>query len=134
MLVFVAVSIHAPGRGATYKFKRYGRASEFQFTHPGGVRRRYSLYGSFLLSVSIHAPGRGATTPQRYTILTTHMFQFTHPGGVRPICLEAKRLTARVSIHAPGRGATDDLRTFTSLRVVSIHAPGRGATTYSESS
>ena len=34
---------------------------EFQFTHPGGVRRvgvGYLLYG---LRVSIHAPGRGAT-------------------------------------------------------------------------
>ena len=34
---------------------------EFQFTHPGGVRRALSNHVSLELCVSIHAPGRGAT-------------------------------------------------------------------------
>ena len=33
----------------------------FQFTHPGGVRRRLSRQPSGCTWVSIHAPGRGAT-------------------------------------------------------------------------
>ena len=57
------VSIHAPGRGAThYNIDDFNADLMFQFTHPGGVRlvpdSDYSAVG---------------------------MFQFTHPGGVRRI-------------------------------------------------
>ena len=57
---FLSVSIHAPGRGATYTFAETWRTSR----------------------VSIHAPGRGATIPQRRG-RGRGLFQFTHPGGVR---------------------------------------------------
>ena len=33
------VSIHAPGRGATRVLSSEVSQAEFQFTHPGGVRR-----------------------------------------------------------------------------------------------
>ena len=54
------VSIHAPGRGATY------------------------LQNQLISSevVSIHAPGRGATGSKLW-LRSTLRFQFTHPGGVR---------------------------------------------------
>ena len=58
------VSIHAPGRGATMSnnFCTF-TMSEFQFTHPGGVRRLRVISSRSLSVVSIHAPGRGATYP-----------------------------------------------------------------------
>ena len=35
------VSIHAPGRGATYARSKSSITCRFQFTHPGGVRRDF---------------------------------------------------------------------------------------------
>ena len=59
----VSVSIHAPGRGATYVY---------------GYAYRY-------FKVSIHAPGRGATGGANAAVNAYMQFQFTHPGGVRPL-------------------------------------------------
>ena len=57
------VSIHAPGRGATTNVCTIvPNVAEFQFTHPGGVRRLYKNISDKLFKVSIHAPGRGATS------------------------------------------------------------------------
>ena len=61
--ISICVSIHAPGRGATF-----GRVDD-------------TLY---LSVVSIHAPGRGATAVHPY-YQASKTFQFTHPGGVRLI-------------------------------------------------
>ena len=103
-------------------------STQFQFTHPGGVRRavpttpafRYRRFNSRtregcdclsalalsdMETVSIHAPGRGATWRT-----------------------SVSSLPKKVSIHAPGRGATKSLRQCLHRRQVSIHAPGRGAT------
>ena len=78
------VSIHAPGRGATIYIRRCAvltscfnsrtregcdsklqtlpaYKSQFQFTHPGGVRLPAGVGRSQAEWVSIHAPGRGAT-------------------------------------------------------------------------
>ncbi len=146
------VSIHAPARGATMWLRHgltynscfnprtrtgcdvetqhlYRLLSEFQSTHPHGVRRADDLEDRRVQKVSIHAPARGATihdtTP--YTCyasvsihapargatfrITTHGktspgFQSTHPHGVR---LDKQGNLYRydiVSIHAPARGAT----------------------------
>ena len=57
--------------------------SEFQFTHPRGVRQVESKAIATYINVSIHAPTRGATV---------EMAQHA-PGR-------------EVSIHAPTRGAT----------------------------
>ena len=102
---------------------------EFQFTHPGGVRRHCAQSGR-----------RGA---QRFNSRTregcdieliapdgfAYVFQFTHPGGVRHSNNNDNNGTATVSIHAPGRGATSSSARVRSYARVSIHAPGRGATT-----
>ena len=64
---------------------------EFQFTHPGGVRRVFFASDAAKTMVSIHAPGRGATSDSLL---------------IAPL--------SDVSIHAPGRGATC-LRTFVHL-------------------
>ena len=79
--------------------------SEFQSTHPHGVRpANANLYQS-QMHVSIHAPTRGAT----------------EAGDVRG----SRNL---VSIHAPTRGATQGIKDQNDLVNVSIHAPTRGAT------
>ena len=78
------VSIHAPGRGATFRLPCTCRAqAQFQFTHPGGVR----------------------PLPERYQ-QEAEQFQFTHPGGVRQGVSGRLYGDIVVSIHAPGRGAT----------------------------
>ena len=82
-VTIIKVSIHAPGRGATFAIIVALVTSLFQFTHPGGVR---------LISIA----SRGLM----------FLFQFTHPGGVRPTYTKQARHRGRVSIHAPGRGAT----------------------------
>ena len=80
----IAVSIHAPTRGATR-----GRISgihvhyTFQSTHPHGVRLKV-VKGRYDYAVSIHAPTRGATQFQSLVAM----------------------IVALVSIHAPTRGAT----------------------------
>ena len=78
------VSIHAPGRGATSRHIHLSSLTNpFQFTHPGGVRRR-----------------------TRWEVLQESVFQFTHPGGVRHLSDLIEDRRTIVSIHAPGRGAT----------------------------
>ena len=91
------VSIHAPGRGATRPTASKSTTSssfnsrtregcdavvptipasgnEFQFTHPGGVRRHNDDSRKSSHRVSIHAPGRGATRPPRLPRLEAHRF------------------------------------------------------------
>ena len=104
------------------------KASEFQSTHPHGVRRVNDTFCAYKEIVSIHAPTRGAT------LFDLKIYQLVG-----------------VSIHAPTRGATfffkgkdrrsscfnprthtgcDDLINDLDIRWVnvSIHAPTRGAT------
>ena len=58
---YILVSIHAPGRGATFSRALCQPCPRFQFTHPGGVRPSTRAIFDVLTTVSIHAPGRGAT-------------------------------------------------------------------------
>ena len=122
----MAVSIHAPARGATASWAGSHSALRFQSTHPHGVRRHLGPalirpYGfnprtrtgcdadvmkfPWDKRVSIHAPARGATP-----------------------CTPPRIRTAPVSIHAPARGATPDQSQDGQAKSVSIHAPARGAT------
>ena len=79
----MAVSIHAPGRGATSLSYPTARSPRVSIHAPGrGATVRHGFV-YLLCRVSIHAPGRGATCWLRSFI--------TSPS---------------VSIHAPGRGAT----------------------------
>ena len=78
--------------------------SEFQSTHPHGVRRKV-LDRRARDWVSIHAPAWGATQ-ETYTIVAPWEFQSTHPHGVRRCVLGVGVLSLVVSIHAPAWGAT----------------------------
>ena len=79
----VMVSIHAPARGATDVQKLRLNESEFQSTHPHGVRLKTGGRDSSNLIVSIHAPARGATGGPEL-MCDNIVFQSTHPHGVRP--------------------------------------------------
>ena len=146
----LAVSIHAPARGATCRAGDNLHLFQFQSTRPHGARRL-----------------------TRRSVMDQIKFQSTRPHGARPPqkararrwgCFNPRARTGRddqgidvlsgrvdVSIHAPARGATLYLTTVDELRVgfqstrphgarlrqivagvqigcVSIHAPARGAT------
>ena len=83
----IAVSIHAPGRGATNARLCRLDASEFQFTHPGGVRPAWNgtppARHSFNSRTREGCDGLFLITRGGYG-----RFQFTHPGGVRPFWQE----------------------------------------------
>ena len=81
----IAVSIHAPARGATIAWAEQAAwCNGFQSTPPRGGRHCQTPRLSAASSVSIHAPARGATTGS---------------GSATPELHD-------VSIHAPARGAT----------------------------
>ena len=77
------VSIHAPGRGATAtRTRRASIDARFNSRTREGCDVFNPLEGA-IGGVSIHAPGRGATKPFRCMCDDLVGFQFTHPGGVR---------------------------------------------------
>ena len=147
----LAVSIHAPARGATrLRARPPSRCRSFNSRAREGrdsvrrcacrVREGVSIHapargatlgGSFAsdaAKVSIHAPARGATTSPLLALYVSAKFQFTRPRGARLV----RRLRAEagdvVSIHAPARGATVSEIAHDHRLIVSIHAPARGAT------
>ena len=150
-LNWLAISIHAPARGATCTkaicFYEYGK---FQSTLPRGERPSIPDIIPSAKSISIHAPARGATLPRSQSQWESSLFQSTLPRGERLHIFKFSTFSTdfnprsregsdglwkyeavesiKISIHAPARGATfykgcipDDLE-------ISIHAPARGAT------
>ena len=125
---FLAVSIHAPTRGATTNDMPLIDATKFQSTHPHGVRRicRYRYRSSW--SVSIHAPTRGATGGSCAAYSSPPGFNpRTHTGCDYWPAIQ-RFYSFMVSIHAPTRGATMRNLSRRNTFSVSIHAPTRGAT------
>ena len=100
----------------------------FQFTHPGGVRLRFSL--TSLIAMCFNSRTReGCDALEAFSGYRAFQFQFTHPGGVR-LRDNADQLGITLSFNSRTREgcdlAGDD---FTERQGgVSIHAPGRGAT------
>ena len=127
--------------------------TEFQFTHPRGVRRNacWTLPAGKIWFQSTHPrgvrlqrhhhPTKGNTGFNPRTRVgcdvrslairnIERQFQSTHPRGVRhesSIGIAAEQLL--VSIHAPAWGATQPRCVGMTEGVVSIHAPAWGATT-----
>ena len=100
-----AVSIHAPARGATGRWRRWSRRSFGFNSRAREGRDRTTIVRSLVTRVSIHAPARGATQSPYYSMFNT-MFQFTRPRGARPSTGAWSLTRPGVSIHAPARGAT----------------------------
>jgi len=101
----VAVSTHAPARGAT-------------------VSDPIPLYRC---PVSTHAPARGATRTAKNPNDRTASFNPRTRTGCDAVGLGSGR-TYDVSTHAPARGATWENSAGARREVVSTHAPARGAT------
>ena len=102
----LAISIHAPPRGATNQGKHQAVRHGYFNSRPsarGDIRARGKRVSG--ICISIHAPPRGAT-----------------------LAADKMRLDGHISIHAPPRGATITRPLSSSGFIISIHAPPRGAT------
>ena len=98
------VSIHAPARGATVFCNLSGGTTEFQSTHPRGVR----LDNQIVLDL-------------------IYCFNPRTREGCDQFAADSEQ-EHEVSIHAPARGATSYHPMDDMVEIVSIHAPARGAT------
>ncbi|SHL13149.1 hypothetical protein SAMN05720764_10842 [Fibrobacter sp. UWH5] len=144
VLAFVAVSIHAPTRGAIIcllynnPFGGFNSRTHagcdtsyladivyfvFQFTHPRGVRYLTSAVLA-LEMVSIHAPTRGAIKTIGYITLVVSFNSRTHAGCDTPNC--PCSMLSRFQFTHP-RGVRSRQLLAMSAAGVSIHAPTRGA-------
>ena len=56
--------------------------TEFQFTHPGGVRPPLAYHAAKLVEFQFTHPG-GVRLFETVKVSICDKFQFTHPGGVR---------------------------------------------------
>ena len=104
--IIIAVSIHAPARGATPRIFFFQLMPEVSIHAPARGATMVTVKIGKHTVVSIHAPARGATQHRAGTICQIGRFQSTHPHGVRPIELLRAYVPPLVSIHAPARGAT----------------------------
>ena len=79
--------------------------AEFQFTHPRGVRHRLELclFGAGRFNSRTR---EGCDSSRHVATSATSQFQFTHPRGVRQELCRGYQGKVNVSIHAPARGAT----------------------------
>ena len=121
------VSIHAPTRGATSLLFSLDVETEFQSTHPHGVRLIVQIANPVLVTVSIHAPTRGATWAGLQWS-SSGAFQSTHPHGVRP---QGQTSYSRPPTRFNPRthtGCDPTMMRYIKKKGVSIHAPTRGAT------
>ena len=123
----LAISIHAPTRGATTQLLQNGSCiGNFNpRSHKGSDYEDDKIFD--LLDISIHAPTRGATFRkepyQAYPVISIHaptrgatyihsslfllpVFQSTLPQGERRITFMSIDRYLAISIHAPTRGAT----------------------------
>ena len=98
-------STHPHGVRLTY-VADFDEVEMFQSTHPHGVRQRLEFHPFRLIMVSIHAPTRGATDAHNSKLDVNYEFQSTHPHGVRLGDSAIENPFFAVSIHAPTRGAT----------------------------
>ena len=100
------ISIHAPQWGATPKKRYFYYMTEFQSTHPSGVRL-FRLAGVRLGLVHFNPRTPvGCDQHGRCSALHSRKFQSTHPSGVRRGGRGRERDAAGISIHAPQWGAT----------------------------
>ncbi len=121
------VSIHAPARGATGVVALGNALSQFQSTHPHGVRRIRWCMSSPAWSFNPRTrtgcdDGAWTSADEIPVFQSTHphgvrrraafagellrRFQSTHPHGVRRWAIMGGTCRKKVSIHAPARGAT----------------------------
>ena len=106
-------------------------ASQFQSTHPRGVRHRITPALEDCSEISIHAPTWGATAPSSSSPPVLFYFNpRTHVGCDRPL----GSIILLIYDFNPRTHVGCDLWCFCGchLRSISIHAPTWGATLYSQ--
>ena len=123
----VAISIHAPAKGATPSRAGVFLSVEFQSTLPRRERREPRYGCAWADGISIHAPAKGAT-PQGIRSISPPIFQSTLPRRERPNYLCSNLSEVQISIHAPAKGATCIRQSAVRVTAISIHAPAKGAT------
>ncbi len=147
LITQLAVSIHAPARGATFALPEFDRLGKFQSTPPRGGRPscgRVSIRHLMFQST----PPRGGRHQRAFISGSFSSFN-PRPRAGGDVQVLLPMFTLNVSIHAPARGATRAVncsRTFWEFQstpprggrpllphscktgCVSIHAPARGAT------
>ena len=142
------VSIHAPAWGATVGVFSFFLNSQFQSTHPHGVRPRIRV---FRIRINRFNPRTrmGCDTVRRINSISRSSFQSTHPHGVRPGATHDCNSPCKFQsthphgVRLPHRTSTYSEPLFQSThphgvrplvlsialsRKVSIHAPAWGAT------
>ena len=104
-LLVVAISIHAPAKGAT----RACRAAKLRRLYFNPRSREGSDAQDVLdmieAAISIHAPAKGATLPPS-PAHCPQGFQSTLPRRERPLPAHSAVRSTDISIHAPAKGAT----------------------------
>ena len=124
--MFIAISIHAPARGATNTGSPLIAIAKISIHAPARGATTPCIFLSLLQLISIHAPARGATVYS--PCFVRPKFQSTLPRGERPRFSAVVGINFNISIHAPARGATFYGWKHWGLLFISIHAPARGAT------
>ena len=102
----VAISIHAPTRGATTEIRRTAWNQRISIHAP--TRGATASYRSNKqeIKISIHAPTRGATSIENRTLPNYAHFNPRSHKGSDDGSTDIDSLDAFISIHAPTRGAT----------------------------
>ncbi len=104
--LIVIISIHAPAKGATGRFR----------TSPE------------MLNISIHAPAKGATDVNFYLRLQYRRFQSTLPRRERPINHGRGSCGKGFQSTLPRRERPCHFNVCRRVVFISIHAPAKGAT------
>ena len=124
----LAISIHAPPRGATCPLVMPRRVTMPISIHaPPRGATVLSMGFTKSMIISIHAPPRGATVSDAPAVYFQCSFQFT-PLREGRHGRNPRQYSRLISIHAPPRGATRICRGQPVGELISIHAPPRGAT------
>ena len=105
----LAISIHAPPRGATTLPAAICPAASYFNSRPSARGDASPSIRTASRRISIHAPPRGATK-KSVAVRNGNKFQFTPLREGRPSPPKPRRCVHTISIHAPPRGATTCLR------------------------
>ena len=105
---YFKISIHAPAKGATHRFRHWRYSTGFQSTLPRRERLLSNVEIKAAINISIHAPAKGATT-SFHLLTTTQSFQSTLPRRERHKTVKKRFDNYGISIHAPAKGATLNL-------------------------
>ena len=124
------ISIHAPARGATFKYLKNSVIEVCISIHAparGATQISVSLYIIYIHFNPRSREGSDSVSPIRRRATFDNFNPRSREGSDLPL-LERIKAMKNISIHAPARGATDSPKLSDREYDISIHAPARGAT------